>query len=533
MKKLALFFLAALLLSLNAFAQTRMPARQVEADTNMVNIAVTLPFTAQLALDWIDANWPAFSSSGWSNIDPDEDTVASVFEWLDDNWQPDLVTTNWLFLDPAEDTAQSTFDWLDAYAGTNGLMPGTNIVGFTLSNGVWTPPDDLVGVENFSFVRDTNLTSTSAWGVEVVSNASWDAETGSWLNDDAGTNAVAFISHPPFVTADGINFPPFVTKEEFYGILNSMGFANVFGFTYEDDASYLGATPGAPVNADVQFWTVPADLVPGQKITAHLWGGGGHGGGKVGGYTWGDFVVVRPADFTNSVPYQVTNNMVLRFHVGYSSGRAAVWRDSTGEFDAFDEELLVAGGAGGVGYSNGGVGGGLSGATGTTFAISSAGTAYGGNPGTADAGGPARSGVIASPYGVSVTSGNAGARTWGGARKQGPSSASGSVLSGRGGDGYYGGASGGVLNYNAASDGALISRGAGGGGGSGFVAAGWLEGEFVYGGVTNQVSSGTIMPGLTDSAPPGTAEVAYGLLAGYPGNPGRVAFEIRFADWKK
>ena len=93
-------FIAALLLALPAFAQTRMPARQVEADTNMVNITVSYPFTAQAALDWIDANWLAISSESWSNLDPAEDTVQSVFDWVDDNWQAELDAKGWIFLDP-------------------------------------------------------------------------------------------------------------------------------------------------------------------------------------------------------------------------------------------------------------------------------------------------------------------------------------------------------------------------------------------------------------------------------------------------
>ena len=106
-------FIAALLLALPAFAQTRMPARQVEADTNMVNIAISLPFTVQAALDWIDANWLALSSESWSNLDPAEDTVQSVFDWIDDNWQAELDDSGWLFLDPESPTTQSVFDWID------------------------------------------------------------------------------------------------------------------------------------------------------------------------------------------------------------------------------------------------------------------------------------------------------------------------------------------------------------------------------------------------------------------------------------
>lgn len=173
-------FIAALLLALPAFAQTRMPARQVEADTNMVNITVSYPFTAQAALNWIDANWPALSSESWSNLDPAEDTVQSVFDWVDDNWQA-ISSESWGYLSPESPvTVQSTFDWIDAYMGidTNGwgylaptastaqatftwlderfsgfdpdavVMPGSNIVGGTLVNNQWTglmPGTNIVG----------------------------------------------------------------------------------------------------------------------------------------------------------------------------------------------------------------------------------------------------------------------------------------------------------------------------------------------------------------------------------------------------
>lgn len=180
-------FIAALLLALPAFAQTRMPARQVEADTNMVNIAISLPFTVQAALDWIDANWPALSSESWSNLDPAEDTVQSVFDWVDDNWQAELDDSGWLFLDPESPTTQSVFNWIDTYMGidTNGwgylaptastaqatftwlderfsgfdpdavVMPGSNIVGGTLVNNQWTGMMPGTNIAGFSFTNRT------------------------------------------------------------------------------------------------------------------------------------------------------------------------------------------------------------------------------------------------------------------------------------------------------------------------------------------------------------------------------------------
>ena len=229
-------FIAALLLALPAFAQTRMPAHQVEADTNMVNIAVSLPFTAQVALDWIDANWPAFSSESWSNLDPAEDTVQSVFDWVDDNWQAELDAKGWGYLSPeAPATAQGTFDWIDAYMGidTNDwgylaptastvqatftwlddrffgfdpetvIMPGSNIVGAALVSNQWTglmPGTNIVGATLVSnqwtgLMPGTNISWFTYDGTDTWKQLNHHADmwgctvrAGSWSNAPIFTN---------------------------------------------------------------------------------------------------------------------------------------------------------------------------------------------------------------------------------------------------------------------------------------------------------------------------------------------------------
>jgi hypothetical protein len=482
----------------------------------------------------VPASWTSVETNGWESLAPTSLTVQSVFDWLDENWQPDLVTTSWLFLDPAEDTAQSTFDWLDAYVGTNGLMRGTNIFGFTFTNGVWTPPADLVGVENFAFVRDTNLTSTSAWGVELVADASWDTETESWLDDGAGTNTVAFISHPPFVTADGINFPSFVTKEEFYGILNSMGFANFDAYTYvADNALVYGGSDAPPDNAVIEldedaFWVVPEGLVEGQVIGVHLWGGGGDGSlGGPGGYTYGELVVVTNAgNYTSAVPYHVTNGMRIAAHVGPDSGRAAVWRLDGSDFNSYTNELLVAGG-GGRGASSsdttylgwGGFGGGATGGDGVAGAYKS--STYGDTVAAAGTGGSQSTNGVQTT-GPRTYAGLPGHRVWGGVSTN---RISGALY--RGGDGLWGGATG--AERDSASTSFNVTGG--GGGGSGFVVAGWNGVTPGIGTATNALTAFTTNSAVGVLTPPGVGEVAYGLNAGYPGNPGRVAFEIRFDSW--
>ena len=226
-------FIAALLLALPAFAQTRMPAHQVEADTNMVNIAVSLPFTAQVALDWIDANWPAFSSESWSNLDPAEDTVQSVFDWVDDNWQAELNAEGWGYLSPeAPATAQGTFDWIDAYMGINtnnwnylaptastvqatftwlddrffGFdpeavgMPGSNIVGAALVSNQWTglmPGTNIVGATLVSNQWTGLMPGTNIVGATLVSNQWTGLMPGtniSWFTYD-GTDTWKQLNH--------------------------------------------------------------------------------------------------------------------------------------------------------------------------------------------------------------------------------------------------------------------------------------------------------------------------------------------------
>ena len=237
-------FIAALLLALPAFAQTRMPARQVEADTNTVNITVSLPFTAQAALDWIDANWPAFSSESWSNIDPAEDTVQSVFDWVDDNWQAELDAEGWGYLSPeAPATVQGTFDWIDAYMGidTNDwgylaptastaqatfdwlderfagfdpdatVMPGSNIVGATLVSNQWTglmPGTNIVGATLVSNQWTGLMPGTNIVGGALIND--------QWTGLMPGTNITggALISNQWTGLMPGTNITGFALNDE-------------------------------------------------------------------------------------------------------------------------------------------------------------------------------------------------------------------------------------------------------------------------------------------------------------------------------
>ena len=377
-------------------------------------------------------------------------------------------------------------------------------------------------IDGFDFISDSELTSVDGWSVAIQTNWNYDlnmVET-NWSLDPA-SNVVAVFSHPPFIVADDILFPSFVSKEEFYSTLNSMGFANYFSYTYVDTNAY-GSASVPPVTVSMQSWTVPASLSVGQRIRAHLWGGGGDIPGASsgsGGYTWADFVVLGTNAVTNIVtnvvgtatnittnvypafsstnPVAVSNGMALAIQVGPATGRAAVWRVATSNYNTWTNELLVAGGAGGGSGGNGGGGGGSSGSNGLAMTYGTA-SASGGAGGTASAGG---AGGATGDY-----PGSAGSRVWGGAGGSGGTYGP----AGRGGDGYYGGG-GGAKDYYVQTS---YARG-GGGGGSGFYAAGF------------GTNAGTHCAGYA-ATPMGVTNVAYGDNAGCPGNPGRVVFEIVF-----
>ena len=491
MKRFLSTALVLLLGPLSCFAQGLVPARLVSAET-----------------------------SGFSNLSPQYATVQSALGWIDDNWDPRPAASSWLFLPTNAATSQLVFNFLDTWfvsmGASNGLLRGTNIVGAAFTNGQWEiAAAAAFAPDSYWFARDTNLTSASNWEIARTTWALSGVESNLWPTNVTGTNMVSLFTHPPFVVADDIMFPNFVTKEEFYDTLNAMGFANVVSFTYDSDK--YGSADSPPTNGAVQLWTVPEDLTDGQEIGVYLWGGGGRYDKScgVGGYAYGTLIVSNAADLSD--PRYVTTGMVLCVHVGPETGRAAIWRyDDALAFSSYTNELLVAGGAGlGTGDASSGGGGGTNGTAGiAATGTDPSGVSYsagGGGGGTAANGGAG--GAVSG--GLNRTAGAAGARVWGGAG--GATAGSyGRTPGGKGGDGYFGGGGGGNVNPVANGYPSGWRRAGSGGGGSGFVAPG--------------ISGGLAGSGY-GAQPEGTTNVAYGLNAGYPGNPGRVAFEIKFDSW--
>lgn len=373
--------------------------------------------------------------------------------------------------------------------------------------------------DSFYFECDTNMTAAAGWSATRTTWGESGIEPAMWSGGATSNGPVVIVKYPPFIVADDVMFPSFVTKEEFYAILNQMGFANYDSYTAET-GSY--ASPW-------QAWTIPPNLTVGQVISVHLWGAGG---GAAGGYARGDLVVVDPTNYatvgTNA--WAVTNGQVLVVQVGTACQRSAVWRRDGPDFSTMSNELLVAGAAGAYGENrvSGGYGGGLAGLVGANVSIGGTwwGTQYGGLPGTQTNGGAGGMSTRGSSGRGTATTGADGERIFGGS----------GVTSdgGRGGDGYYGGGQGGWRSfYN--DDPELYEGNAGGGGGSGYVAPGWSNATVVVTSGTNSVTNTLVaftVPGSL-TQPSLVSEVSYGLNAGYPGNPGRVAFEIKFDSWDR
>ena len=136
----------------------------------------------------VPARLTAVSTNAWTNVSPSAATAQAALDWVDANWEPDLVTANWLFLDPAEDTAQSAFDWLDAWfasmGASNGFLRGTNILGAAFSNGQWTVDSQTAGL-----LPGTN-----------ISGAAYDPSNLTWNGLMPGTNISGAAYNPSNLT---------------------------------------------------------------------------------------------------------------------------------------------------------------------------------------------------------------------------------------------------------------------------------------------------------------------------------------------
>lgn len=528
-------FIAALLLSLPAFAQTRMPARQVEVDTNMVNIAVTLPFTAQAALDWIDANWPALSSESWSNLDPAEDTVQSVFDWVDANWEPDLVTTNWLFLDPAEDTAQSAFDWIDSSWGpalsnlppdlTDVVVSNAAIMSYNASAHNWNFTNLVVDVflsllgntnDPYRLISDAEAFRSNYLAGLALAVTEAAVPTGHTFSYEAPLAAL-FSNHFDRVVVPYSELSIYTgigsLRDEIRSILAELGLESYVAYTWV--AGSYGTWPSYETPEGIQTYVIPTNFSPGAVIEVNAWGGGSPSPSELdgaGGYSYGELVVVAPTNFVSTNASHVTNGMVLAVQVGSVMQRSAVWRHGNyTDFHTMTNEILVAGGAGsphnGASGVGGGAGGGENGAPGKDV------PGFGGGQTGGGAASPTYNNFSAAGVPYSPAETGAGRRMWGaryGYRYEaspGEGQPAGYYpANAAGGDGYFGGGAGGWSGWDSRGD---------GGGGSGFVAA--------------SLTNGATTTGGTSAGPGGQDQKSYNGFAGKAGNGGRITFVVPFS----
>lgn len=282
-------------------------------------VLATLPAALGLGQSLVPARLVSVSTNAWTNLSPSAATLQPTLDWIDANWRKDLFgaqvslhSSNWIALTrpygdftssvPAVVSSQEAFDAADAWLA-----------------GLFEP-------DQFFFLRDESLSVRDNWSVERTTWTNSSIPPDAWPTNVSPTNQVVVFRHPPFVAADGVIFPAFVTKEEFYAVLNSLGFANFFAFS-PSDGTY-GASNAPPSNASVQTWKVPDGLNPtnGQTVAAYLWGAGGTEPdgiplsidvlGGAGGYAQAEFVVVDPevyGDYPTNLAYVTTSSCVYEF----------------------------------------------------------------------------------------------------------------------------------------------------------------------------------------------------------------------------
>lgn len=284
-----------------AFGQGKAPAGLVEVivdEFDAIDVSGSLYYsptsrtykTAQHIFDAIDDDLAivhaalTLDDSGWDYLAPTSSSLQPAFNWLDSNYG--IVRTNWLFLNPTnllfgvvgETTAKETFDWLDSWFSTNlttngtwtGMMPGTNIAGFSFTNRTWYPPPP--PYTNIYLRVGTNQ------GLTVVSNIAYldyvlgdtpgtVPATGTLLLDLKLGSAYALPSNG--LAASQFDAPGYGVLADWIGVTTASARTNgivqrsATGFTVESNGTYYAscdfyyAYPGPvhPVGARLVYVT--------------------------------------------------------------------------------------------------------------------------------------------------------------------------------------------------------------------------------------------------------------------------------------
>lgn len=332
----------------------------------------------------VPARFVGVGTAAWTNLAPTASTAQATFDFIDANWQSDLVVSNgWTFLAPTAETAQATFDFLDGYAGTNGLLKGSNIVGFSFANGQWSAPDACAAMlERYPFLdvdfRDdaaaaaaasTGLVAGAVFRavvpagvytnhfvftnsqVEIDSSGGWDAEAqryrvpadgyylcGLW----PGTIYASGTGTPWQVTGDGDKY---MSLSLFDSDTNDVVMA-VSGGSSEVANQYSGV--------DRMFGAIPVFLTNGAAIGLRLTAVPGParsqlptywfvsaigGGGSSGDYDFYAGYDAGSLSVTN-VRQETTADMLALGNVAYNIGSTG--RPSTGMVVAVSNSVLVS-----------------------------------------------------------------------------------------------------------------------------------------------------------------------------------------------
>ena len=270
-------------------APQRVPAKQIAVSGSNFTILPTTSTTAQVVIDWIDDNWPAFTNAGWTYVNINPSNLQTFINWVDVNWPVIRSNANWTTLPVTITNAQSLANWIDDAVGD---IARTNIYTFAGNTtqtlpvilGPYVPTNSITNMIWEASPRKAPVFQAVIDSAQRFSpsNSSYSVVTGMtlWVNTTYnGTSLVALVGATPAYEATGtsefkIQYPGWyqisveqhgLTRDQLvqngYQVdakLRRNGSANVVNLTtaVEDQLIMVGTTVLNVTNANDSFAVV-------------------------------------------------------------------------------------------------------------------------------------------------------------------------------------------------------------------------------------------------------------------------------------
>jgi len=215
-----LTFLGSVLCAASLSAQTivsntpqRVPAKQIAVSGSSFAILPTTSTTAQVVIDWIDDNWPAFTNAGWTHVSVNPSNLQQFVNWVDANWPVITSNANWTTLPVTITNGQSLANWIDDAIGD---IARTNIYTFAGSTtqtlpvilGPYVPTNSITNMIWEASPRKAPVFQAVVVDKQIfaASNSAYAAVTGLtlWVNTSYnGTSLASLVGSAPAAESVG------------------------------------------------------------------------------------------------------------------------------------------------------------------------------------------------------------------------------------------------------------------------------------------------------------------------------------------